>query len=356
LLDDRGVPIAMLLVESRIDSVAQFRAAMNRILTIVLLNTSAALSSLLVALLGILLMAGGSGYYLARGLTQRLERLATITGDLTAGDLARRIDVDAADEIGRLSADFNTMAARLQEREAALTVERDRAERALQANRRLVANVSHELRTPLTTLRGYLEALEQEVAQVPAHDLAVMQGEVGRLTALIEDLFTLARAEAQQLPLTLEAVDAGAVVHELTATLAPLARRERQIELVTALPADLPRVHADRARLGQVVLNLLQNALRYTLPGGIIAVEGSAGDGVVTLAVNDTGVGIPPEELPLVFERFYRSDSSRARESGGAGLGLALVRELVTAMGGSVDVQSTPGRGSRFSIALAQMP
>jgi signal transduction histidine kinase len=174
------------------------------------------------------------------------------------------------------------------------------------------------------------------------------------MAALVEDLFTLARAEAQQLPLNLEAVDARAVVGHLAETLAPLALRERQIEIVTALPADLPPVRADRVRLEQVVLNLLQNALRYTLPGGIIAVEGSADDGVVTLAVDDTGVGIPSEELPLVFERFYRSDSSRARESGGAGIGLALVSELTAAMGGRVAVESTPGRGSRFSIALPQ--
>jgi signal transduction histidine kinase len=259
------------------------------------------------------------------------------------------------DEVGRLSADFNSMAEQLGARERALADEAARAEALLRANRRLVANVSHELRTPLATLRGYLEALEQAHGHhLPAHDLAVIQREARRLTELIDDLFTLARAEAQQLPLTIEAVDADALAVRLVDTLAPLARRERQIELVAALPADLPLVRADRTRLEQVLLNLVQNALRHTPPGGIIAIEGAAdaGSTTVTLTVADTGVGIPAEDLPLVFERFYRSDSSRARETGGAGLGLALVEELVTAMGGCVTATSEPGRGSRFSVAL----
>jgi two-component system phosphate regulon sensor histidine kinase PhoR len=182
----------------------------------------------------------------------------------------------------------------------------------------------------------------------------VIQKEMSRLTSLIDDLFTLARAEAKQLPLKLETVDARAVAYSLAETVAPIAQRERQIEVVTALPAYLPSVRVDRKRFEQVLLNLLQNALRYTPPGGLVVVEGESADGVVTLSVNDTGVGIPAEELPLVFERFYRSDSSRARESGGAGIGLALVGELVAAMGGSVSVQSTPGRGSRFSVSFVQ--
>jgi signal transduction histidine kinase len=350
-----AAPAALVLVESNVDSLTQFQADFQRILATVLMAVSAAIYLQFVAVGGILLVAVGLGYLLSRSLTRRLERLARATGGLAAGDLSRRVEVDSRDEIGRLSSDFNAMASRLEEREAALTAEKERAERLLQANRSLVANVSHELRTPLATLRGYIEALEQDYGdRLPAHDMGVIQGEIGRLTGLIEDLFTLARAEAQQLPLNIEEVDARSLVGHLAETMAPLAKRERQIEIVTALPPDLPPVRADRVRLEQVMLNLLQNALRYTLPGGIIALHGAADDGVVTLAVDDTGVGIPPEELPLVFEKFYRSDSSRARESGGAGIGLALVKELVGAMDGSVAVQSTPGRGSRFTVALRQ--
>jgi signal transduction histidine kinase len=350
-----GAPAALVLVESNLDSLTQFQADFERIFATVLMAASAGLYLEFIAVGGILLVAVGGGYLLSRGLTRKLERLAGATSGLAAGDMAQRVSVNPKDEdeIGRLSRDFNAMASRLEEREAALTAEKERAERLLQANRSLVANVSHELRTPLATLRGYIEALEQDYGDhLPEHDMAVIQGEIARLTGLIEDLFTLARAEAHQLPLNIEEIDAGSVVGRLAESIAPLARRERQIEIVTALPPDLPSVRADRARLEQVMLNLMQNALRYTLPGGIIALEGSADDGVVTLSVDDTGVGIPPEELPLVFERFYRSDESRARDSGGAGIGLALVKELVSAMGGSVSVQSTPGRGSRFSVAL----
>jgi signal transduction histidine kinase len=353
----QGELAGWLLVESNIDSSFQFGAEFSRVVTLVLSSVSLTLVTALIAIIMILPLSLGVGYLLARRLTQRLERLTAATGDVAAGDLGRRVDVESLDEVGRLSADFNSMAEQLGARERALADEAARAEALLRANRRLVANVSHELRTPLATLRGYLEALEQAHGDhLPAHDLEVIQREARRLTELIDDLFTLARAEAQQLPLTIEAVDADALAARLVDTLAPLARRERQIELVAALPADLPPVRADRTRLEQVLLNLVQNALRHTPPGGIIAIEGRAdpGSATVTLTVADTGVGIPAEDLPLVFERFYRSDSSRARETGGAGLGLALVEELVTAMGGSVAATSEPGRGSRFSVALPQ--
>ena len=351
--DERGALIAMMLVEQDTDSAVQVGALVGRIILIVFLGASAVLTTLLIVILVILPLAFGVGYMLARYLTGRLERLAVATAGLASGNPAGRVKVDSTDEIGRLSADFNAMADRLEQREHALAETAERAEALLQTNRRLTANVSHELRTPLATLRGYLEALEQDHGdKLPAHDMAVIHSEMQRLTGLIDDLFTLARAEAQQLPLTIEAVDPKALVLRLVDTLAPLARRERQIEIVAALPDELPQVLADRGRLEQVLLNLAQNALRHTPPGGIVAFEGAARDGMVTLGVADTGVGIAPDELSLVFERFYRGDSSRARETGGAGLGLALVRELVVAMGGSVVTESTPGRGSRFSVTL----
>ena len=349
-----GVPAATIVVETyAASSAAQRGAAFGRILGIFTGTLVTMLIGLLLSSVLIVALAGGIGYPLARRLTRRLERLADATSDVARGNLGRRVAIDSVDEIGQLAADFNTMALRLAERDEALRREKERAEQLLAANRRLVANVGHELRTPLTTLRGYVEALEQEHGdQLPAHDLAVIQGEIERLTTMTDDLFTLSRAEAQQLSLRIESVDARATVERLVGALAPLARRERQIEVVAVVPPDLPPLLADPTRLEQVLLNLLQNALRYTPTGGIIAVEGSADDTTVTLAVTDTGVGIDAEELPLVFERFYRTDGGRARTHGGAGLGLALVRELATAMGGSASVTSTPGRGSRFSIVL----
>jgi len=357
ITDENGTPLAALLVESNINSTAQVGAAFGRIIAASLLSGNLAFYILPVSGAVILPLALGLGYLIARRVTRRIERLATAVSDIAAGNLRQRVPLDSGDEIGRLSADFNTMASRLEERERALQTEKERAERLLDANRHLVANVSHELRTPLATLRGYLEALEQtHGAQLPQHDMAVIQGEIQRLTALIDDLFTLARAEAQQLPLQIEPVDAAMLIKRLTGTLAPLARRERQIEVVSKLPDNLPLVCADRTRLEQVLLNLAHNALRHTPAGGIIVFDGAVENGHVTIAVADTGVGIPADELPFVFERFYRGDSSRTRETGGAGLGLALVQELVTAMDGTVAVESTPGRGSRFSVVLRRAP
>jgi signal transduction histidine kinase len=306
------------------------------------------------AMIVILPVAGGGvGYLLAGRLTKRLERLTAAAGDIAAGNLARRVPIDSEDEVGRLATDFNTMAVKLAEREHALAEAAQRAEALLRANKRLVADVSHELRTPLTTVRGYLEALAHEHGdKLPQRDLQVIESELQRLTHLIEDLFTLARTEAQQLPLQIGPTDVHALATKLVNALAPLARRERQIEIIAALPDALPHVCADETRLEQVLQNLLQNALRYTPAGGIVALEATIADDHVTLAVADTGMGIAPDELPRVWERFYRSDRSRARETGGAGLGLALVKELVTAMGGTVSAESAVGRGSKFSITL----
>lgn len=357
IADNSGQVAALVLVESVPVGSTQISAAFTRGITFVLLSTSVVLYLLPLIAFAVLPLALIVGYWLARRLTRRVERLTEATSHLAAGQYSRRVTVDSHDEIGRLSHDFNAMAQRLEEREQALRAEKERSEQLLQANRRLTADVSHELRTPLTTLRGYVEALSQDFGdRLPARDLEVIEAEIGRLQALIDDLFTLARTEARQLPLVIEELDASLVALRLAETLMPLARRERRIELVTELAPELPPVLADRTRLEQVLLNLLHNALRHTAAGGIVAVRGSLSGKYMLLTIADTGAGISHDDLPHVFERFYRGDSSRARETGGAGLGLALVHELVTAMGGEVFAASTPGRGSEFTIALPLAP
>jgi signal transduction histidine kinase len=351
--DTAGEPLAIFLVESEINSAIQVGAVAGRIIRLTLLGASLTLNVAIFVVILVLPIALGVGYMLARRITRRLERLTAATGDLAAGNFDQRLEIDGQDELGRLSSDFNRMAARLEERERALADAAARAENLLRANKRLVADVSHELRNPLATLRGYLEALEQSHgSKLPATDLQVIRNETQRLTTLVEDLFTVARAEAQQLPLSITSVDVGALARELATTMAPLARREREIELITDIPSDLPLALADQTRIEQVLRNLVQNALRYTPPGGIIVITARAEAENVMLSVADTGAGIAPDELALVFERFYRGDSSRTRETGGAGLGLSLVKELVTAMGGTVHAESALGRGSVFSVTL----
>ncbi|WIG60443.1 MAG: Phosphate regulon sensor protein PhoR (SphS) [Ktedonobacterales bacterium] len=262
--------------------------------------------------------------------------------------------------------------------EARETAERARAQaaRAEQSRRELIVNVSHELRTPIASIRGHVEALlmaadaQQDATSQPNPDarptdphelrtyLGIVQRETERLGSLVEDLLSLARGDAGELRLELVPVPGAAVLEEVYQALAPLARRERQVTLVhTAVAHDLPPVLADRQRLAQVLLNLARNAITYTPAGGIVSLSlERAGPWHLAFVVADTGMGIPPEELEQVFERFYRTDASRARASGGFGLGLAIVRDLTQAMGGTVTAQSTVDQGSAFRIILLIAP
>ncbi|MGZ3585147.1 MAG: sensor histidine kinase [Ktedonobacterales bacterium] len=243
------------------------------------------------------------------------------------------------------------------------------AARAEQSRRELIVNVSHELRTPIASIRGHVESLQMAAEETPEADsttaggvaspaelrdyLAIISRESERLSALVDDLLSLARADAGELKLDLRPTRAGEVVEEVYESLAPLARRERQVTLVRQVAPDLPPVIADRQRLAQVLLNLVRNAITYTPTGGLVSLVAERADaGHVALTVADTGMGIPLEDQDRIFERFYRTDASRARVSGGFGLGLAIVRDLVQAMGGTVTVQSVEGEGSRFEVRL----
>jgi two-component system phosphate regulon sensor histidine kinase PhoR len=243
------------------------------------------------------------------------------------------------------------------------------AARAEQSRRELIVNVSHELRTPIASIRGHVESLQMAAEETSEADgttvgsttspaelqdyLAIISRESERLSALVDDLLSLARADAGELKLDLRPTVVGEVVEEVYESLAPLARREREVTLVRQVAPDLPAVIADRQRLAQVLLNLVRNAITYTPTGGIVSLEAKQVDaGHVALTVTDTGMGISPEDQDRIFERFYRTDASRARASGGFGLGLAIVRDLVQAMGGTVTVQSVEGEGSRFQATL----
>jgi signal transduction histidine kinase len=249
---------------------------------------------------------------------------------------------------------------------AAATAQREqgRADRAERSRQELIVNVGHELRTPTATIRGHVESLLLGLEGVtpPAadelrHHLGIVERETQRLGALIDELLMLARADAGELRLELAPVAAGEVIEEVYQSVATLARRERQVTLTRGVQRGLPTALADRQRLVQVLLNLVRNAVAYTPEGGIVAVTAERGDaGRVAFAVVDTGAGISSEDLPHVFERFYRADPSRTRTSGGFGLGLAIVRDLVKAMGGSVEVESQVGEGTRFRVLLPAAP
>jgi signal transduction histidine kinase len=256
---------------------------------------------------------------------------------------------------------MSDMALRLQEAEALAEQERQRAEQADQRRRELVVNVSHELRAPVASIAGHLESLllaTAEGTQAPPAEtlynyLSIAHQETQRLGLLVDELLSLARMEAGELRLDIQKVVASEVVEEVYQLLMPLAQRERQVTLVRGYVPNLPPVQADRQRLVQVLLNLTRNAITSTPTGGIVSISLETVDAQhLALIVEDSGIGIPPDELPHIFERFYRTDASRSRASSGFGLGLAIVHDLVSAMGGSISVTSAVGQGSRFCVLL----
>ncbi len=262
------------------------------------------------------------------------------------GNLACRVDIRSKDELGELGRSFNAMAASLEGAEA--------------ERRRMIADVSHELRTPLTVIEGTVDGIQDGVFPADKEHLDAIREQTALLTRLTADLRDLSLADSGQLRLHLAATDIKDVLQRSLLTFAAPAG-SKGIGLGSDLAPDLPRVEIDAARMDQVLGNLITNAIRHTPAGGRItvsarAIEGDRARGVdspsVLVSVADTGEGIAPEHLPHVFDRFYRVEESRSRGDGGAGLGLAIVRQMVQAHGGTVWVESQPGRGSTFRFAL----
>jgi signal transduction histidine kinase len=233
-----------------------------------------------------------------------------------------------------------------------------RAAAADRSRQELILNVSHELRTPVASIQAHVDSLLMPPGERPDEAetrryLEVTASETRRLAALVDDLLTLARSDADGLQLERRPVELRPLVESVAAALAPLGRRERHVALVAQPVAPGLRAQADPRRLTQVLQNLVRNGIMHTREGGAVSVEaGEEGAGWVYVAVSDTGVGIAPEDLPRVFDRFYRTDESRTRDSGGFGLGLSIARELVDAMGGTIGVSSQVGIGTTFRVRL----
>jgi two-component system, OmpR family, phosphate regulon sensor histidine kinase PhoR len=229
-----------------------------------------------------------------------------------------------------------------------------RLRRLEQMRRDFVANVSHELRTPLASIRGFAETLSEGAVDDKENRLdflKTIQEHAGRLTKLVDDLLDLSAIESGHRAPRLSSVDLAAALAESARAFAPLAA-ERGVKLETASADGLPRVSADPDQLRQILANLLDNALKYTEPGGLVELSSERWKGGARVTVRDTGVGIPEADLPRVFERFYRVDKARAREAGGTGLGLSIVKHLVEAHGGEVSVESRQPGGACFRFTL----
>jgi heavy metal sensor kinase len=288
----------------------------------------------------VLVVLGGFGSYaLATRAFRPIKRLTQAARQISAGDLQQRVPVPLAhDDIHTLALAFNEMAARL--------------DGAFARQRRFVADASHELRTPVAVIRSMTDVA---LAGEPTHEDAVaalreVNAEVERLSRLINTLLGLARADDGRLVVERETVRLDLLVADVAESVTPLAQ-ERGLSLA-ARRLDSAQVAGDTAQIIQIIMCLVDNALNYTPAGGIINLSVVTADNMAQVAVSDTGMGITPDDLPHIFERFYRADAARARATGGSGLGLALALEFARAHGGTISVLSRVGQGSTFTLTL----
>ena len=294
---------------------------------------------LLVVLPVVAAVALGGGAFLVKRALFPVDKIAASAQRISSQNLSERLPVPrTGDELERLSIALNHMVQRLDE--------------AFQYSRRFMADASHELRTPLTVLRGELEIIIQEPTLAPEgrERLGSALEEVERLAGIVEGLFAISRLDAGEAAAQWVKFDLARLA-AATADQMSLLAEDKNIQ-VTCSAAEPVWVEGDQARLKQVVVNLLDNAIKYTLQGGAVGLSVSAIDSKAVLEVMDNGIGIPAEALPRVFDRFFRVDKARSRELGGAGLGLSIVKSICTAHHGRVEASSPPGQGSRFRVEL----
>lgn len=283
---------------------------------------------LIQATLGALALAALLSFVLTRRLLRPLAEMAVVTRRIAAGDYSARVHARGRDEVGQLGAAFNRMADSLEE------VDRLR--------KTMVADIAHELRTPLSNVRGYLEGLSDRVVPPSKETYELLQQEVLRLVRLVDDLQQLTKADAARANLRPQAVSLSELLQQVL-DFDGYRIRGKQIAVETDVAEPADRLKADPDALLQVLRNLVENAWQYAEPGGRLRVAAAREDSEVRLEIANTGPAIAEDDLPYIFERFYRADKSRSRASGGAGIGLAIVKELVEAHGGSVAAASEDG-------------
>ena len=285
--------------------------------------------------------AGFAGLLIVMLLTRQalapIRNLTTAASSLGAGDLSQRVPESGTDEIGILANTFNTMASDL--------------ELAVDQRRQLTADVAHELRTPLTNIQGYLEAIKDGVVKADDETIDTLHSQTIHLANLIEDLRILAVADAGALALNMSHGSPVPVIEDSAAHFSQRAR-EREIELNIESSGSNPVIDFDETRIRQIVSNLVENALTHTPNNGRIQVLVNGHNQGLNFEVSDSGVGITAEDLPRIFDQFYRTDQSRTRATGGAGLGLTIVKRLVEAHKGDISVTSESGNGTTFKVFL----
>ena len=296
------------------------------------LNWSFVLAGMLGVVLALVL-----SLILARRISRPLSELTSASREIAAGNYSERVAAGGGVEVRELGDAFNTLAESLERNE--------------KLRKNMIADIAHELRNPLATLKGQLELVQDGKLPAGRETVDSLMEDAELLSRLVDDLRQLSLVEAGQLELDLSAVDVGEPVRSVAARFEHDAA-EKEVALVVDLPQYVPMMMADQHRIEQVLGNLVKNALTYTPAGGTIRLGASTTTEEVTFTVADTGPGIAPDELPNIFERFYRADRSRTRATGGAGLGLSIARSLVEAHGGRIRAESEVGKGTVISFTV----
>lgn len=347
LNDSRGITIGFLYVVPRVvhfkaiknkdsfESAANkdfFEADTNEDLFINSLNRTLLLGGLASVIIALVI-----AFFLSRRILRPIEALTSAVREMEGGNFRQQVTVSSKDEIGELARAFNSMA--------------DNLVRVEQLRQNMVNDVAHELRTPLTNIRCQIESVQDGLVSPTPDVIDSLHEEAMLLNRLIDDLQDMALAEAGQLALKTERVSVG---DEVRSAINSLKTRidEGKLEIKTKIPKDCPDVLADSKRFGQILRNLLNNAVTHLPAGGTIKIKAAPINSQVEIMIEDTGCGISPDELPFVFERFYRADESRSRATGGAGLGLAIVKQIVEAHGGEARIESQVNKGTKIFFTL----
>ena len=293
------------------------------------------------------------GIFLSRSITNPLRKMAGAARAISRGEFGEHIETDSAGELGELASAMNVMSGEISRLVKGLTEEKDKLRRVMEERQKMLSDISHDLRTPVTSIKGFAEALNEVIKDEEdrRRAIGIIYDEAQRLSRLVEDLFFLVRLESGELPFPVSRADLASVVRNTVARMEPIAR-EREVSLSLDTRRNPVPVMICEDRLVQAICNLIDNATKYSPPGGEVVISLSADDRNARVRVSDKGPGIPPEDLPHIFERFYRGDKSGSGQKPGVGLGLSIARFIVEKHGGTLDVESAVGHGSAFTITL----